>query len=282
MINFVKMTHPAYTKIGDSFIEPVAKYLSSFIVSNKTIDGATNVHMTMQAEYLQEVGLLGKNVLLPHGIADKGIRDFKDIHMFDKIIVSGPAWVSKLAKQGMDRRKAFVGGYPKLDLIEKVKRVDTDTVLWAPTHSLSAGSTYPTLLPLVQSLKHKIVISTHPYDRECKVPTFDALSNARVVIADVGSTVYEALALGIPVVFADWLMKDAILQYLPESFEAALFNKDIGFHARDEKEFIVMVDEAYNAQYLNLRTRKFIAGILPKELVGNSGNRIASYLSCIV
>ena len=281
MINFVRMTEPSYNSIGDSFIEPVVKYLESFTISDRTLLGATNVHMTMQEDYIQKVGLLGKNVLLPNGIADKGIRDYKDIFMFDRVIVSGPAWVSKLANQGMSRQKIFVGGYPKLDAVTKVKRDDTNTVLWAPTHSLSAGSTYPLLQPLVESLNHKVIISTHPYDRVCKVPTFDALTQARVVIADVGSTVYEAMALGVPVVFADWLMKDMILRLLPDSFEAALFNKNIGYHASNEEQFINMVNEAYSAQNLGFKAKKFIDGILPASLVGKSGKKIADYLTML-
>jgi len=39
------------------------------------------------------------------------------------------------------------------------------------------------------------------------MPTMQPLVDADVVIADAGSTIYEAWALGKPVIFPDWLGK---------------------------------------------------------------------------
>lgn len=281
MINFVKPVTANYSKVWDSFIEPVAKYLDSFIISEKTLDGYTNVHMDMQSSYLQSTGLKGMNVLLPHGIADKNLRNANQVYMFDKVIVSGIAWREKLIKQGLAANKIFVGGYPKLDLIQKPLRSETKNVLWAPTHSLSAGSTYPKLLEFISSLEYNVAVSLHPYDRENKIPTFEELTKARVVIADAGSTVYEALALGIPVVFADWISKELVCRYVPGSFEAKIFEKGIGYHARTKREMLAMIKLAFAAKELDPRTQKFINRIIPAKFVGHSGKIIAEYLKTL-
>lgn len=278
MLNFIKPISDSYEQIWNSFIEPVVRHLESFRISDRCEPTDINVHLTMEAFYLDIVGFAGRNVLLPHGIADKNIRNFSDIHMFDKVIVSGVAWVDKLHSQGMDKKKIFVGGYPKLDMVQKPNRAETTTVLWAPTHTNSPGSTFPHLTEFMDSLPYPTVISAHPYNRECKIPTFEALTNARVVIADAGSTVYEAWALGIPVVFADWLTKAPVIDIMPGSFEAKIFEENLGFHASNELELVQMVKEAYHAPGIDFRAQKFIDRVFPKYLVGHSGKRIANYL----
>jgi hypothetical protein len=282
MINFVKpRSTEYYSQIWDSFIEPIARFVDTFSISDSSRNDSLNVHLDNSHDYFEEVGVCGKNVYIPHGIADKNLRDASMLQLFDFVVVSGVYWKNKLIYEGMDLKKIFVGGYPKMDLVAKNIRVASTEILWCPTHSNTPGSTYPGLLPTISTLKdkYKVVVSEHPYNRESKLPTFSELSTAKVVIADCGSTLYEAWALGIPVVFADWLVKDKITTVLAGSFEAKIYNEGIGYHANSEEEFVDMIEKAYNEYYLDYKVKEFIDGIFAPSLVGKSGKRIAEFLN---
>ena len=281
MINFVESNTIGYKGIFNSFIEPVTKYLDSFSISDRCMEDCINVHMTMEDNYRTAVDFKGFNVLLPHGIADKNLRNANQVNMFDKVIVSGTSWVTKLTKQGLDNKKIFIGGYPKLDMVKRQSN-NADTVLWAPTHSLSYGTSYPALQNFFSTLPYKTQIALHPYDKQkqtnCGEPTTNELTDARVVIADSGSIIYEAWALGIPVIFPDWLTKESVVNGLPGSFEAQIYNDKIGYHAKDEREFIDLLEFVYDTRMLCPKVKRFIIGIISIIFVGRSGKIIADYL----
>jgi hypothetical protein len=100
---------------------------------------------------------------------------------------------------------------------------------------------------------------------------------ADVVISDCSSTLYEAMALGIPVVFPDWLVRDPIFKYFPNSFEDMLYRKQIGYHANNIEELWELIRKA-KKDGLNTKAQKFIDSIMPPYLRGNSGKVTADIL----
>src|SRR5690606_12019832 len=157
------------------------------------------------------------SVLLSHGMADKGIRRSCEAQ-FDYIVLPGPLYGDA------DERHPHLG-YPKLDPIfrgevEPLPRDSRVRVLYAPTHGggsemdhwndtappgiRAAGRTTwwkkDAVLKALDPQVFDVVFCPHPRYREDKSVTFREFVNADVVIADGGSTLWEALALGIPVV----------------------------------------------------------------------------------
>jgi hypothetical protein len=227
---------------------------------------------------------------LSHGIADKLWREGGRLRAFDWIGHSGPLWAEKYRKQGVREERLFEVGYTKLDPVfrgdyERSAGV-SKRVLFAPTHaphSRTYPTSYPALLPTIERLRESfdIVIAPHPQNREDHSTTMQDLVDADVVISDCGSLVYEAWALGKPVVFPDWLVRNNIDRRWPGSFEQVIYNRQIGYHAQDEagmREAITLALE-YG---ITPSEEDFIQTVLPVELRGHSAQRTAEVLSGIL
>lgn len=104
-----------------------------------------------------------------------------------------------------------------------------------------------------------------------------ALVDADVVISDAGSLVYEAWALGKPVVFPDWLVKEGVFKHFPGSFEEQIYREKIGYHVETPEQLGPMVERALMSG-ITEREKKFIDGIFPPELRGRSGEVTANLL----
>lgn len=269
-INFLNNPGP-YKKILNSFIYPIQKHLDNSTISPNPQPNAINIHFFRDLKEDDP----GINVFMSHGIADKKWRDGKKVRNFDYICVSGPAWVNKMLNEGIPKEKILLTGYPKLDPIFqkpcKKKKNKKLTVLWAPTHSNSV-STYPKFETYLDKFPSDIelLVSLHPFHKENHKPTLNNLIEADVVIGDIGSLIYEAWALDIPVIFPDWLIKEKVLRKYPNSFTEYIFQNDIGYHAKNFEELIELI---YLSQKvgLDMKTEEFIEGIFPKHLRGNSG-----------
>jgi len=99
------------------------------------------------------------------------------------------------------------------------------------------------------------------------------LLDADVVISDCSSIIYEAWSLGKPVVFPDWIVRDAIMQRFRGSFEWLVYQKGIGLHASCLDELVEMLDGEMGSV-----EKDFIEGVFPAELRGKSGLRAAEVL----
>lgn len=298
LIRFIKRGG-FYDKVCDSFINPIIKYLpkdSYQIITanynqnngqweNECLDNSFDITFFTDVSYKHDF-------FISHGIADKLYREEIDVRNFKFIGVSGQLWVDKYIAQGVNIDRIKIVGYTKLDeLFQKSnktikEKTDKICVLYAPTHNVNSNirinntvSSYPRLMDYFNNIPEDIEIkySYHPANKENNNTTFDLYKWADVLISDTSSTIYEALALDIPVVFPDFLVKEAIIQGYPNSFEYKIYNEQIGYHARNINEFWDKIREA-KQNGLDVKTRTFIESIFSTELRGNSGKVTAEIL----
>lgn len=291
LINFVVPVPPAYLslyqKVLASIIDPIRIHLPESIVSPSSISDAVNIHFFSEGTYFEKNvnQNSGINVYMSHGMGDKQLRDGPRVKRFDYICVSGPRWVEKMIKQGIPFEKVIMNGFPKLDplfqgLIKKNGSHTKKTVVYAPTHYASAPCTsYPAFKEFLDQFPKdlEILSCAHPYHRKENKPVLQELADADVVIADGSSVIYEALALGKPVVFPDWLVKDAILTHWSNSFTAQIYREKIGYHATNFEHMVTQIYEAIDKK-LTDKDKTFIDGILPPQLRGSSGKATAETL----
>jgi CDP-glycerol glycerophosphotransferase len=95
-------------------------------------------------------------------------------------------------------------------------------------------------MPALQS-EFDAEASVHPRNRKDKRPTVERLVEADYVISDFGTLVYEAWALGKPVLFPRWILGDRVQQYLPASAEAHILAERIGYHPDSFDEMMDML-----------------------------------------
>jgi len=260
MIHFIRPSS-CYSQILDSHIDPILKHLDA-TVSEHYEKGKTNVSLFVEYD--------PSEVFMSHGIADKNWRNERRVDKFHYICVSGPFWYGKYPN--IDRSRILTIGYPKLDPIfqgEYTRTPGGKRVLFAPTHRAIPEVSLDGRL----KLDFDYITSTHPACRSDKSPTMQALVDADVVISDCGSLVYEAWSLGKPVVFCDWLVKDAIIKTFPGSLEAAIYQYGIGLHAKSYGEMVAMLDGD-----IDDRVGKLMEQVFPSELRGHSGEAAAKVL----
>lgn len=280
MINFCMAPGGPYRSICESITDPIREHLPDSVIYPTEQSGATNVGFFVTQTKCQ--------AFIPHGIADKNYRNADKVKTFEHIFVSGPAWVDKLVKQGVPRDKILVGGYTKLDPIFQGKYEQTrrtfGVILYAPTHGaipeISLAGRFEQYLPQLEKY-YTVIHSPHPAQvtgqkSEGQV-TMQALVDADIVITDAGSLVYEAWALGKPVVFPSWLTKEGVCRYFPGSFEEQIYREEIGYHAKDYDGMMRCVKQAALLG-MDDRTTDFIEQIFPTELRGRSGEVTADLL----
>jgi hypothetical protein len=287
MINFIEVEYDnPYYQICKEFINPIIKYLPDnlYKFSNECQLDCVNVIFFTENGVKEEVKMSegnGINVFISHGIADKNWRTADRVNDFDFVCVSGDLWKDKLIQQGLHESKIILNGYTKMDNIFKIQKSyikNKPTILFAPTHNTSV-TCYDKLNNVLDRLKndYEIIISEHPFNKIDKVVTSNEYLEADVVIADFGSSMYEAWALNKPCVFADWLVKEDINELYPNSFEDYIYNNSIDYHANNEDEFIELIEVACEKGITN-EAVNFIDGIFNKELRGNSGEITANIL----
>ena len=244
------------------------------------------------------------HVMMSHGVADKNYLTRRDpqrgyeINKYRSICVPGDWLKHKLLNtRGVEltANQIKVVGWPRIDkLIESQQKKSEERtlaerlgklspfrkikVLWAPTHNAESKygtiSSYPGILPLEEQLS-KIFdydYSLHPNLRISKKPTFEKLIEADVVIADRGTLVYEAWALGKPVIFPSWLIGEGNLYDNLGSAESHIYHQRLGLHANSFDE---MVDMIRTAKKPDLRTQQFMESYLPRRTLGRSYELIA-------
>jgi UDP-N-acetylglucosamine 2-epimerase len=281
-INFVRIGG-LYGEIIDTFVNPIIPFLPELQVSRDCLDDAINITFFVETNLYHPSGT---TILMSHGIADKGWRNGNRVSKFNYVFVSGKKWLDKMLREGIPGERILVNGYTKLDPIfqGKIKKTPSDKkrILWAPTHNTTLKTTgtacsYPALESFFKRIpkEFEVLVSLHPANKSGKSPTLQLLADADIVVADSGSTLYEAWALGKQVVFPDWLIKNRIMQ--THTFEREIFANNIGLHANNEKELMKLIEYGLEAP-LSKETKEFIDGIFDPELRGKSGERTAELL----
>ncbi len=248
---------------------------------------------------------LPADVVMSHGVADKNYFLRKDgageriSNRLAHLFVPGE-WLKRrlLARQDLEigPERIHVVGWPRLDILLATQQEmpvaprspgARPKVLWAPTHDYArrgednaSNSSYPELLEFVPMFeKHfDFEISLHPRNRRNKQPTKYSLLDCDYVISDFGTIVYEAWALGKPVIFPHWLIGDRIKRHLGKSAEAHIFHKRLGLHADNPQQ---MIDFVMGGAGIDRRTQKFLDDWLSPAYAGRSGERVAALLQSV-
>lgn len=246
-----------------------------------------------------------RDVFCSHGIGDKNYWIASRIAGYNHAMVPGPAWKERI-EAGREAAgfggEVHVVGYTKLDPVfqgeyaKQPRESGKPYVVWAPTHGYNnkykGRSSYPQCLKLIKEIEatglYDTCLALHPTSRmnrrRKQNVSLQELVDADVVIADAGSTLYEAWALGKPVVFPDWICKDDVLGHFkrdPENLEYQIYDKGIGYHAQDMKHLIKLIGVALR-DGMKDQEIEFMESIFPSELRGRAGEAAAKVLKSLV
>ena len=290
---------PVLGGMADRMVSPIFPHLPEYEVDRWPAEGRLNAYLSMPGIYGDR--FVKGGVLVSHGIADKGIRlaqNLKD--SFSYVTVPGPLHAKRLAGSGYPAGKIVEVGYPKLDPIfqgkvEPPPRDDRIRVVYAPTHggggehkhlrdtrppriNAAKRTSYWTKDEVLRRLdpdEFDVVVALHPRHRPDRQATLQEYVGADVVIADGGSTIFEAWALGIPVVFPSWIT--AAGHRGSGTIEAAIYAKKIGSHCWRAYDLPRLVKIAARD---GMRDEEVwvIEKILPTEYRGVSGRLHAEFL----
>ncbi|MDH7454071.1 CDP-glycerol glycerophosphotransferase family protein [Luteimonas composti] len=196
-------------------------------------------------------------VFLGHSLADRNYLWARDdegkrlVNRFQAVLVPGRWMKNRLLHSPSIRLKAdqvICVGSPRIDRLRALSATMARApsggqlkVLWAPTYSKRNGasvSSHPEFESHLAALAEEFDVASllHPRQRSDKRAAVDELLWADVVISDTSSIIYEAWALGKPVVFPSWLTFDRVLDRYPKSAEAHIYATGIGYHAGSFEE----------------------------------------------
>lgn len=291
--------------MADRLIRPILDHLESrHELVRFPKPGGVNIYYSHRRHYKgtpgsirsQEVG-----VFVSHGIADKAWRDTVG-NSYEHVFVSGPGWSRKMLDHQCPIHRIVEVGYAKLDPLFtgpggdpiRGERSDRIRVVWAPTHGgggernafaanrpnrsnawRSSWWDREEIIAMLPEDTFEIVEAPHPRHKLDRSATFDEYIGADAVIADGGSTIYEAMALDLPVVFPTWLLKNSPSRN--GTFEHDIFRKRIGRHVDDSSKLAAAVEDAANRGITGAE-QEFIEPILPRSYRGRSGRMHAEAL----
>lgn len=241
------------------------------------------------------------DVLLMSDLADRRFfekrRPDKRAYLehFRKILVPGNWLRNRILdddRLGVTAEKVMVVGSPRIELLRSLqKSADARRrtgglrkVLFAPLHDNwkdsdgNSMSCREAMLPHLPQLKSVCDLSVAIDQRniiEKKIPITKELLEADVVITDYSSLIYEAWALGKPVIFPRWLTGDRVLMKAPSSAEAYIYREELGLHAQSIEELIGYVKDAVSP---GPGVEEFIADYIAIPHAGSAGARIAGHL----
>lgn len=293
MINFVLDKSKNYELVQRDLINIIASHLNSHYLAyskENKINSALNFTLFVRQP---------ADVLMSHGVADKNyftdIRDSEGdlfVNRFDAVLVPGQWMKRKLLAHPdiqLNESQIHCVGWPRLDLLraqstQPEKKQNRKKVLWAPTHDRAkkgldqiSTSSFPAFLEYLPLLEKfcDVRTSVHPRNRSNKKPTYEELLEADIVISDFGTLVYEAWALGKPVVFPGWINGELIQQFLPGSAEAHIYSQKIGCHASNIDE---LIDLIHIENSIGESVHEFMEDYLQNYHGGMSGLNVAKVL----
>lgn len=219
------------------------------------------------------VGVRGADgdVLLSHSIRDRNYygktrRADLELGRFRRIFVPG-RWLRERIlgdhpELAVEPGRVVAVGHPRVDVLRSLVAQGVARpgglrrrILWAPAQVRGefegqpcSISTNPSFGPFVERLRQyfDVDVSLHPRDRKKATnslkpdlsPITEQLIASDVVITDCSSVIFEAWALGKPVVFPRWLVGDAVVERFPGSAEAYVHENRIGLHADSFDELV--------------------------------------------
>jgi hypothetical protein len=292
---------------GDRYLSPIMQHLppEHAVVSRQPRPGSAhvNVYMNHRGIYRRDLYRGERwSVQISHGIASKGYRNGVKVKDFRTIVVPGPAHYREVVGSGVMARRVKQLGYPKLDPVHRGEvaspwpaRDGRVRVLWAPTHG-GGSERYPDgntlapsarattwwardeLLGLLDPDRHLVMEAPHPRHSPGRRATLEQYVGADVVLADGGSTMYEAWASSLPVVFADWITAERNLtRGRGMLLEHRVYADPIGWHVAEPAQFAATVDAAAAAG-ISPREVRFAQRVLPLEFRGVGGKLHAEFL----
>jgi hypothetical protein len=298
-INLVRSPSPNYVEVEARIGDAVLRHVPGKRRSSSDEVRSDAVNLTL---FLRDPG----DVIMSHGVADKRYFWMRDeqrrpyVERFGDVLLPGRWLRDRLIEDPnieVDPERLHVVGWPRLDdLLPLQRRWDANDVppderrlrvLWAPTHDLRkrgperrSTSSYPDFEAHLPALAEHADVRTslHPRNRADKTPTEDALVWADVVISDFGTMVYEAWALGKPVIFPRWILGERLIEYQPRSTEAHLHRENIGLHPGSIDE---LIDTIRARPTVGEDVRGFLDDYLAPDSYGSSGQRAAAVLEQI-
>lgn len=297
--------------MADCLVQPILPHLQAgYEITDYPTPGNVNVFYAHRARYGKPPPRPGgsPSVFVSHGIADKNWRNGSRVRgQFDWVFVSGPLWTARMHHTHFPAERTVEVGYAKLDPIFNGDIAGTPTdgrirVVWAPTHGGGGerarhATTSPgtpgskttthwhrdTLLALLPPSEFDVIEAVHPRHRPDGRSTLTEYVGADVVIADGGSTIYEAWALDLPVVFADWLTATGNVTRFRQAggtLEAEIYRDRIGRHVDSPAQFAATVTAAAT-EGITGAEQDYVEPILPRRYRGISGRLHAEALDDI-
>ena len=283
-INFCWGFGKTYPGVQKQIFDLIESQLPPGVVTHTvedSVQGAVNLSLFIrQGRELHDAHRVAADVILAQGIADKRYFFTQDsatslplANEYEYLLVPGSWHVNRLI-EGMyrrnphyqitvDREQIKKVGWLRLDpLIAESAHKDKEPhhrlrVLWAPTHNVKprsneksideiAPSSLPGFKVHVKQIAARYIfrVSLHPRNRSDRTPTGNQLVWSDVVISDFGTMVYEAWALGKPVIFPRWAIDvETLITRNPLSAESYIYRNRIGLHPESFEEMLKMLDE---------------------------------------
>lgn len=276
-----------------------------YTVGRQPARGAVNVYPNTRSTYRSGSQRYDReSVGVSHGLADKGYR--QGYRFYRQVLLPGPAFWEVLRRGRFPERKLHIAGYPKLDPLI-TQEVDGSgvwshdgriRVLYAPTHGggserhrdgnpdkpgAKATSWWQRdeMAALLDEEKFEVVLAPHPRHAPGRRATFEEYAGADVVIADGGSTIYEAWVLGLPVVMPAWLTRERNeTRDGGRTLEARVYKRRLGYQADAPGELAELVRRAAGEGIGKAETA-FAETVVPTELRGRGGQEWARFLAAL-
>jgi hypothetical protein len=297
-INYVLDPVESYQKVQEQLLGLIDSALPEPLPTRGPdyIPGALNFSLFIRMD---------SDVTMSHGVADKNYFWTTDAlgrriaNSRRHVLVPGH-WLRRRILDSqtltLGKDQVHVVGWPRLDMLIGELRPPArkpligdgkPRILWAPTHNrrrrgeaARSTSSFPTFQRYLRALSKFawVDVSVHPRNRTDRTPTGASMPRADIIVADFGTTVYEAWALGKPVIFPRWLLADRIADHLPGSAESYIFEKDIGYHPR---AFDEMIDIIKAGPVITPDVTEFMNDYLEPKYFGRSSARVAELLTSI-